>query len=134
MGCTFSSSTALQCQLTARTCRGKSLALALANAGADIVLVQAGSSPPSSGCELTLQHIQRNKENLETYDAITAIGRRVSIAVCDLANDDEVKGLTKLVTGSKEEGGMGDTIDILVNCGGIQRRWVECARERGDPS
>lgn len=33
-----------------------------------------------------------------------------------------MKGLTKLVTGKREDGGMGETIDILLNCGGIQRR------------
>lgn len=74
---------------------------------------------------MTRTRWQRSKENVATYNAITAIGRRVSIAVCDLANDQDVKGLTKRVTGSKEEGGMGHTIDILVNCGGIQRRCVE---------
>jgi 2-deoxy-D-gluconate 3-dehydrogenase len=53
---------------------------------------------------------------------IAAIPRPVEIVVCDLSDDKEVKGLTKFVTGPKEEGGLGQTIDVLVNCGGIQRR------------
>jgi 2-deoxy-D-gluconate 3-dehydrogenase len=66
--------------------------------------------------------LQRNKENLETYNAVKAVGRSVEIAVCDLSDDKAVKGLTKHVTSSKEDGGLGHSIDILVNCGGIQRR------------
>ncbi|KDE07520.1 2-deoxy-D-gluconate 3-dehydrogenase [Microbotryum lychnidis-dioicae p1A1 Lamole] len=82
---------------------GQTMALALAQAGADIVLVQ------------------RNKENLETYNKIKALGRQVDIAVCDLSSDIEVKGLVKQVVGPTSEGGLGREIDVLVNCGGIQR-------------
>lgn len=67
---------------------------------------------------------QRNKDNRETFNLIKDTGRNVDIAVCDLADDKAVKALTKHVTGSKQDGGMGYEIDILVNCGGIQRRWA----------
>lgn len=83
---------------------GQAMVLSLAKAGASIVLVQ------------------RNMDNQETYNAILAIPRPCSIVVCDLANSDEVKGLTAKVTGKGSEGGMGFEIDILLNCGGIQRR------------
>ncbi|ORY79328.1 NAD-binding protein [Leucosporidium creatinivorum] len=83
---------------------GQTMALALAKAGADVLLVQ------------------RSKENLETYNLIKELGRNVEIVVADLANDKEIKGLTKQITGPKAEGGLGYNIDILVNCGGIQRR------------
>ncbi|KAK4051849.1 hypothetical protein OIV83_002554 [Microbotryomycetes sp. JL201] len=83
---------------------GQTMAVALAKAGADVVLVQ------------------RSKENLETYDLIKQLGRKVDIAVCDLADDKAVKALTKTITGPKDKGGMGYEIDVLVNCGGIQRR------------
>jgi 2-deoxy-D-gluconate 3-dehydrogenase len=39
-----------------------------------------------------------------------------------LADAEGVKSLAKKVVGSKQEGGLGETIDILLNCGGIQRR------------
>ena len=70
---------------------------------------------------------QRSKDNVETLNLIKELGREAEIVVCDLGNDKEVKALTKHVTGSKEEGGLGYSIDILVNCGGIQRRSVQCA-------
>lgn len=67
---------------------------------------------------------QRSRENLETHDKIKALGREVDIVVADLAVSKDVKGVAKLVTGPKSEGGLGLEIDILLNCGGIQRRWV----------
>jgi len=83
---------------------GQKLAVALAKAGADVVLVQ------------------RNTSNQETLELIKAEGRKAWIVVCDLADNKAVKGLVKQVTGTEEEGGMGITLDIVVNCGGIQRR------------
>ncbi|KAL8286479.1 hypothetical protein RQP46_004496 [Phenoliferia psychrophenolica] len=80
------------------------MALALAKSGASIVLVQ------------------RSRENLETHDKIKALGREVDIVVCDLAVEADVKTVCKKVTGPKSEGGMGLEVDILLNCGGIQRR------------
>jgi NAD(P)-dependent dehydrogenase (short-subunit alcohol dehydrogenase family) len=82
------------------------MALALAQAGADIVLVQRASSTP----------------NIETRDRVSSLGRKVHIVECDLADKAQVKGLCKKVTGSEGEGGLGMVIDIVVNCGGIQRR------------
>lgn len=75
---------------------GASMALALARAGADVVLVQ------------------RSTENQTTANEIRALGRKAEIVVCDLANDKAVKGLIKSVV-SKEEG-LGLDIDIVVNC------------------
>jgi len=83
---------------------GKNMALALAKAGADVLL------------------IQRSEANTETRDEIRSLGRRSEIVVCDLADATAIKALTKKVTSPKSEGGMGETIDILINCGGIQRR------------
>jgi 2-deoxy-D-gluconate 3-dehydrogenase len=75
---------------------GQSLAIALAEAGADVVLVQ------------------RNHENQATKQAIEKIGRKASIYTADLASASDVGGLTQLVLAD------GHDIDILVNCGGIQ--------------
>jgi 2-deoxy-D-gluconate 3-dehydrogenase len=66
--------------------------------------------------------LKRNESNTETRDAIRALGRRSEIVTCDLADKASVKALTKKVVGPKSDGGMGETIDILINCGGIQRR------------
>lgn len=78
---------------------GQTMAIALAKAGADIVLVQ------------------RSTENQETLNQIKALGRKAEIVVCDLSDRQQVRGLIKKVTGE-----MGWTLDIVVNCGGIQRR------------
>lgn len=61
---------------------------------------------------------------IETRDAIRALGRRAEIVICDLADKNAVKSLTKKIVGPTSEGGMGETIDILINCGGIIRRYA----------
>jgi 2-deoxy-D-gluconate 3-dehydrogenase len=74
------------------------MAVALAKAGADIVLVQ------------------RSTENKETAQKIEQAGRKATIVVCDLADNAAVKGLIKKVVGKSEEGGLELTLDIVVNC------------------
>ena len=44
--------------------------------------------------------------------------------MCDLAVEVDVRSVCKKVTSPKYEGGMGLDVDILLNCGGIQRRLV----------
>ena len=80
------------------------MAIALAEAGADICLVMR-EPPPGT------------QPNMSTADAIRALGRRVEIVHCDLADLPAVKGLFE-----KALAAMGGTIDILINCAGIQRR------------
>ena len=77
---------------------GQSLALGLAEAGADIVL------------------IQRDFSNQTTKQEVEKLGRKATIYQADLANRDELRGLVKKVLDD------GHDISILVNCGGIQRR------------
>lgn len=77
---------------------GKSMALALAEAGADVAL------------------LQRNTEQLEIKEEIEKIGKQCAIIPCDLDDLHQVKGAVSNVV--KHFG----TIDILVNCAGIQRR------------
>lgn len=74
------------------------MAVALAKAGADIVLVQ------------------RSTENKKTAQKIEQAGQKATIVVCDLADNAAVKGLIKKVVGKSEEGGLGLTLDIVVNC------------------
>jgi 2-deoxy-D-gluconate 3-dehydrogenase len=77
---------------------GKSMAIALAEAGSDVILVQ------------------RDDSNTSTRDEIRALGRAATIYTADLAHRDQIKGLVKKVLED------GHDISILVNCGVIQRR------------
>ncbi|KAI9820782.1 MAG: hypothetical protein M1827_005153 [Pycnora praestabilis] len=77
---------------------GQAMAVALAEAGADILLVQ------------------RDHSNTQTKGQIEKIGRKASIYVADLSSQDSISALTPKVLRD------GHRIDILLNCGGIQRR------------
>jgi len=77
---------------------GQSLAIALAEAGADIVL------------------IQRDSENTATKEQIEKLGRKATIYEADLSDQGQVGGLIKRIVSD------GHDLSILVNCGGIQRR------------
>lgn len=77
---------------------GRSIALALAEAGADIAL------------------LQRNLEETGTCDEIKALGRECVIIPCDLDDLNQVKEAIPAVVSRFGK------IDILVNCAGIQRR------------
>ncbi|CEN61021.1 Putative Dehydrogenases with different specificities [Aspergillus calidoustus] len=77
---------------------GADMALALAEAGADIVL------------------IQRDRSQQATKEAIEALGRKASIYTCDLASQEKVSELTAKVLHDRHD------ISILVTCAGIQRR------------
>ncbi|KAL9116252.1 MAG: hypothetical protein Q9227_000623 [Pyrenula ochraceoflavens] len=77
---------------------GAAMTLALAEAGANIVLVQRDSS------------------NTTTKDAVEALGRKASIYTCDLADGESVGALTPKVLGD------GHDISILLTCAGIQSR------------
>ncbi|KAJ7141441.1 NAD-binding protein [Mycena epipterygia] len=78
---------------------GQTMALALAKAGADLVL------------------IQRTLENDDTAAQARALGRAATVVQCDLTDKAQVGAIVQTITGE-----MGLSIDILVNCGGIQRR------------
>ncbi|KAJ6625816.1 NAD-binding protein [Mycena sp. CBHHK59/15] len=83
---------------------GQKMALALAKAGADIIL------------------LQRNLDNQDTASQAKQLGRKAIVVQCDLAVKEQVGSIVQKITGSKEAGGLALKIDILVNCGGIQRR------------
>ncbi|KAG6918600.1 hypothetical protein DXG01_013011 [Tephrocybe rancida] len=83
---------------------GAACAIALAEAGASICLVQRN---PSEG----------TPPNHETRDAIRALGAVAETVHCDLDNMKEVKLLFQVALDV-----MGGNIHILVNCAGIQRR------------
>jgi 2-dehydro-3-deoxy-D-gluconate 5-dehydrogenase len=77
---------------------GASIAIALATAGSDIVL------------------LQRDTVNTKTADQIRALGRNCAIVKCDLGSKENLVGLVDEI--AKQHG----HIDVLINCGGIQRR------------
>ena len=83
---------------------GAACAIALAQAGASICLVQR--EPPSG-----------NELNTATADAIRTLGGSVKTVYCDLTDLDTVRELF-----SKALEVMGGNIHVLVNCAGIQRR------------
>jgi 2-deoxy-D-gluconate 3-dehydrogenase len=77
---------------------GQAMAVGLAEAGADLAL------------------IQRTERDTRTKQIIERLGRRCEIIPCDLADNEQVKAVMKEVD---ERIGR---LDILVNNGGIQRR------------
>lgn len=77
---------------------GQAMAIALAEAGADIVLVQ------------------RDTSNQATKEQIEKRGRKVTIYTADLSSQESVSALVASVVKN------GHDIDILLNCAGIQRR------------
>ncbi|KAI7540377.1 NAD(P)-binding protein [Hortaea werneckii] len=77
---------------------GQAMAIALAEAGADVLLVQ------------------RDESNQATKQAIEKIGRKSQIYTADLASNESMKSLLPKVLKD------GYQIHILLNCGGIQRR------------
>ncbi|KAJ5083858.1 hypothetical protein NUU61_008437 [Penicillium alfredii] len=77
---------------------GQAMAFALAEAGADIVLVQ------------------RDTSNQSTKEKIEELGRKATIYTADLASQASVSSLVLTVIHD------GHDVDILLNCAGIQRR------------
>ncbi|KAF7185077.1 2-dehydro-3-deoxy-D-gluconate 5-dehydrogenase [Pseudocercospora fuligena] len=77
---------------------GQAMAVALAEAGADVLLVQ------------------RDESNQATKEAVEKLGRKSQIYTADLANNESMSALVPKVLND------GHQIHILLNCGGIQRR------------
>jgi len=77
---------------------GQAVAIALAECGADIIL------------------IQRDRTVTETVNAIEVLGRKATVYTCDLSSQADVAALTPAILKD------GHKINILVNCAGIQRR------------
>jgi len=59
---------------------------------------------------------QRDRTATETVKAIEALGRKVTVYICDLSSQADVAALTPAILKD------GHNINILVNCAGIQRR------------
>ncbi|KPI44079.1 2-dehydro-3-deoxy-D-gluconate 5-dehydrogenase [Cyphellophora attinorum] len=77
---------------------GQAMALAFAEAGADVIL------------------IQRDDTNKTTYDQIKQLGRQAFIHTADLADPKSVKSVIAELTKA------GHDMHILLNCAGVQKR------------
>ncbi|WP_275983481.1 glucose 1-dehydrogenase [Paenibacillus hamazuiensis] len=77
---------------------GRAIAIALAEAGADIAL------------------LQRSPEQTELQEEIRGLGRKCVIVPCDMENSMQVKAAVPAAIAHFGK------LDILVNCAGIQRR------------
>ncbi|KAK8070675.1 hypothetical protein PG997_010878 [Apiospora hydei] len=77
---------------------GQACAIALAEAGADLIL------------------IQRNTTATETKQAVEALGRKATVYTADLSSQEDVAKLVPKILAD------GHTIRILINCAGIQIR------------
>ena len=60
--------------------------------------------------------MQRDESNQKTKEAIESLGRKAQIYTADLSSQESIKELVPKVLAD------GHQIDILLNCGGIQRR------------
>jgi len=80
------------------------MALALSKAGADLILVQRDTKNTAT------------KERIEKEGGYDGKGGKAEIVVCDLA---DAASVAKLIPGVVDSG---KVLDIVVNCGGIQRR------------
>ena len=77
---------------------GAAMAVALAEAGADVIL------------------IQRDESNKKTHNEVQSLGRKSTIYTADLASQSDVASLTKRILDDKHDP------SILITCAGIQRR------------
>ncbi|PCH35126.1 NAD(P)-binding protein [Wolfiporia cocos MD-104 SS10] len=89
---------------------GAACAIALAEAGANICLVQRPGTTNNS-----------------TRDAIATLGRTVKVVECDLSDLEAVKSIFPQALDA-----MGGEIHVLVNCAGIQRRSPAVQFPEGD--
>ena len=97
---------------------GQAMAIALAEAGADVLLVQVGKHSKSvlAVGSLEADQRQRDESNQATKQAIEKLGRKSQIYTADLASNESMKSLLPKVIKD------GYQIHVLLNCGGIQRR------------
>lgn len=96
---------------------GQAVAIALAEAGADILLVQVRVYPPTCNMPTyALTSPKRDEKSTDTKKAIEALGRKAEIVTADLSSAEDVSTLIARVLAAGHE------IRILVNCAGIQIR------------
>ncbi|KAF8247146.1 NAD(P)-binding protein [Wilcoxina mikolae CBS 423.85] len=100
---------------------GRAMALALAEAGADIILVQASIPHFPLGPPLTPPPPQRDINNSSTRDDIMSLGRACRTVLGDLSSSASVGFIIPDLV-SNDSALPNGGIHILLNCAGIQRR------------
>ncbi|THU79590.1 NAD(P)-binding protein [Dendrothele bispora CBS 962.96] len=111
---------------------GRACALALADAGANIVLVlrpppTSSSSPPSDPNAVSSVPVDQQQASDSTFNTLNARGGKTSVSVvhCNLDDLEAVKTIFARALRTEAAGGTKDKdgeIHVLVNCAGIQRR------------
>lgn len=70
-----------------------------------------------------IYNVQRDTSNDDTASRIRSLGRQAWIVSCDLSSSEDCRSVVRRITSTADDG-LGLTIDILVNCGGVQKRLV----------
>ncbi|TDZ48440.1 2-dehydro-3-deoxy-D-gluconate 5-dehydrogenase [Colletotrichum trifolii] len=97
---------------------GQAMALSLAEAGSDMILIQVDTTSSKLGVldASSTNTWQRDESNTDTKRQIEALGRKATIYTADLSDQEQVEGLTPRILQD------GHDVSILVTCAGIQRR------------
>ncbi|KID82675.1 2-deoxy-D-gluconate 3-dehydrogenase [Metarhizium guizhouense ARSEF 977] len=99
---------------------GQAVAIGLAEAGADVILVQVFRKQLSMKSHerraMLIPAKQRDTSVTSTKEAIEKLGRKAWIYTADMADQQSVKALTPKILADGHE------VRILVTCAGIQRR------------
>ena len=99
---------------------GQTMALALAEAGADIILIQVFSPPPHRRKKANPSYSpptpQRDDSNKTTQSQIQALGRKATIYTADLSDPISVSQIIPSLASA------GHDMHILLTCAGVQKR------------
>jgi 2-dehydro-3-deoxy-D-gluconate 5-dehydrogenase len=96
---------------------GEQMAIALAEAGADIILIQVRLRQSTWLVpRIWWATVKRDEMVLRTKSKIESIGRKAYIYAADLSSEKDVSELAEAILAD------GHDVDILLNCAGIQRR------------
>lgn len=94
---------------------GQAMALALAEAGADLLLVQVLIPSSTRFCARS-DTAKRDTSNQSTKQQVEALGRKATIYTADLSSQSSISALVPTILKD------GHRIHILLNCAGIQKR------------
>ena len=96
---------------------GAAMALGLAEAGADIILVQVRRKQSVRSVHITLTWVeQRDESNKKTYNQVLDLGRKATIVTADLSDPSSVANVIPDLARA------GHDMHILLTSAGIQKR------------
>lgn len=96
---------------------GQEMVLALADAGADVILLQVSTSFEGifKIFYAMTDSVQRNIDETNTQKIVQDLGRQCSVIACDISSRDSIEQAMSLVINQNK-------IDILLNAAGMMRR------------